>query len=755
MTDEKQNKGLIAELKRRNVFRVAAVYIIASWLIMQVVDVMFPALKLPDWTVTLIAAIIVIGLPLAIIFAWAFELTPDGIKRDHEVDRSQSITGDTGHRLNRIITGVLVIALAYFAIDKFVLRQTASDPITDGQAASETLPATEEVASGLPDLAATSIAVLPFADMSPDGDNEYFADGLSEELLNVLAKLKVFKVAGRTSSFSFKGKNDDLRVIGEQLGVANILEGSVRRAGNRVRVTAQLINASDGFHLWSETYDHDMDDIFAVQDEIATEVVRALKVTLIGEDTIKSVINSTSNTEAFTAFLRGRQLVEQSSFRSVEQGRDLFIQAIALDPNYAAAHAGVAQAWTFMADQGGATISETKAGAEPAIERALALNPGLSEAHSALGALRYLERDFEAATAAFEKALELNPSAVYTLVAYGRFLVDTGRGNRGIGLLERAMQIDPLALRIGWEVAEYYRSIGAKEKALVVYARIREVDPQNPMGYYGAGYVYRETGQLDKALPWWKKASEIDPDDHELLAVTARIFLSLGETAKAKVLLDRILAMAPDAVNSKFTEAYFHHVNGDIELAARVSRDAIIKNMDDRFYIKTFLLRYMRDEAIWSGSVEKMDEVISLYEQTYPNLLSADAQFEAGPASDSAVDFAWLLINADQAKRGKLLAGNTLEWYAALDPNFWPDYRHLNEAALYAALGQNEQALASLRSAVALGWRLVWQYVLDDSVFDSMRSDPGFKALVDEVERDTARMRANLAAPGANKEVGD
>ena len=755
MAERKEKSGLFAELKRRNVFRVALVYIIASWLIMQVVDVMFPALKLPEWTVTLIAALIVIGLPIAVIFAWAFELTPDGLKRDHEVDRSQSITPETGRRLNNIIIGILAVSLAYFVLDKFVLQQADTERAVE--AVATTIAPLDGATETDPDAdaALTSIAVMPFADMSPDGDNQYFADGLSEELLNVLAKLKVFKVAGRTSSFSFKGKNEDLRSIGEKLSVDNILEGSVRRSGNKVRVTAQLIDANDGFHLWSDTYDHDMDDIFAVQDEIATEVVKALKVTLIGEDTIQSVINSTNNTDAFVAFLRGRQLVQQSSFSSVKRGRDLFMQAVALDPNYAVAYAGVAQAWTYMADQGGATIRETIAGAQPAIERALALDPDLSEAHSALGSLKFLERDFAGATASFERALELNPNAVDTLVAYGRFLVDTTKGDRGIRLLERAVKFDPLATRISWEVAEYYRTLGAWDDALDVFAQIREVDPQSPMGYYGAGYVYRENGELDKAVPLWKKASEVDPADHELMAVTARILLTLGEIAEAGIFLDEVLAMAPDAVNSRFTEALYHQVNGDNDRAARVSRDAILKNTDDRFYIKTFLLRYMRDAAIRSGSVTNMNEVIELYEQTYPYLLTSEGQFEVWPAAESAADLAWLLIQAGQPERGELLATNTLAWYDGRGSNVWGAYVFRRRAPLLAALGENEQALPALAAAVDLGWNHPWQYDFENSVFDSMRSEPGFIALVDKLERDTRRMRENLATAGVESAISD
>jgi|GEM_PF-6718095 len=235
--------SLISELKRRNVFRVAVLYGIVAWVLIQIVDVVMPRLGIPEWGVTLVIVLLAIGLPIALIFARAFELTPEGIKRTREVDPDTSITPDTGHKLNHLIIGILGIAVTYLLVDKFFLEDT-----TDPGAGTSQLQIAE-----MPSL--ISIAVLPFVDMSPDKDQEYFTDGISEELLNLLAKIRDFKVAGRTSSFAFKNKNEDLRVIGEKLGVATILEGSVRKQNDQIRVTAQLVKVDDGYHLWSDTYD--------------------------------------------------------------------------------------------------------------------------------------------------------------------------------------------------------------------------------------------------------------------------------------------------------------------------------------------------------------------------------------------------------------------------------------------------------------------------------------------------------------------
>ena len=264
--------SFFAELKRRNVFKVAAAYIIVGWLIMQAGDTLAPALHLPEWVNSVLVFFLLLGFPLAMFFAWAFEMTPEGIKKEKNIERDQSITRVTGQKLNYTIIGLLVLTVGYFVYDKFV---SSTPNAVETTAVSS--PASESQTNPY-----QTIAVLPFVNMSEDPGNEYFSDGLTEELLNILAKIKELRVAGRTSSFAFKGKGEDLRIIGEKLNVSSILEGSVRKDDkrNRVRITAQLINVDDGYHLWSETYDRELDDIFAIQDEIAREVARALTITL-------------------------------------------------------------------------------------------------------------------------------------------------------------------------------------------------------------------------------------------------------------------------------------------------------------------------------------------------------------------------------------------------------------------------------------------------------------------------------------------
>lgn len=315
---------LIDELKRRNVFKAVTAYAVASFIILQLCDILFPAIGLADTIIGYILGLLLLGLPLIVISAWMFEITPEGLKRSKEVSSLDSITHFTGQRMNNIIIGLLTVALAFFAFEYF---NENDDPV-------ETVTLPEPVAK--PVDIRPSIAVLPFVNMSSDKENEYFSDGLSEEVLNLLAQIKGLRVAGRTSSFFYKGKSENLTVIGKSLNVDHILEGSVRKSGDKVRITAQLISAEDGFHLWSKTFDREINDILAVQDEIAGEVTRAMRLTLLTDNVIITD-RSTTNPETYDLYLRAKAALYTRELDSGRLAIQLFQQAIALDPEYAPA----------------------------------------------------------------------------------------------------------------------------------------------------------------------------------------------------------------------------------------------------------------------------------------------------------------------------------------------------------------------------------------------------------------------------------
>ena len=430
--------SLFEELKRRNVFRVGIAYAISAWVLLQVVDLVLENIEAPALVMQIFMLALAIGFPIALIFAWAFEMTPDGVKLEKYVDRSKSITEETAQKMNRNIIIALVIAVALLLVDKFTPdMETQPEPVAEpletvGVSAAET-PSSEK-----------SIAVLPFVDMSPESDQAYFADGISEEILNVLVKTHSLKVAGRTSSFQFRGRNEDLRTIGEQLGVEHILEGSIRKANNRVRITAQLVKANDGFHLWSETYDRDLTDIFAIQDEIARAITDSLAIELnLTEDqqTLASV--STANMDAYDRYLEAKGLIARRL--DFPRAISLLDEATELDPEFAAGWATNAQAHTLAIYYLTVDRSEYKNKAELMANKALEIDPELSTAYSVLGDIHRDRYEWKKARQSYLRALALNPNDIEANEQFAQMLWRVSYFDEALQYSSRATELDPLS----------------------------------------------------------------------------------------------------------------------------------------------------------------------------------------------------------------------------------------------------------------------------------------------------------------------
>ena len=430
--------SLWGELKRRNVVRVAIAYAIVSWLILQLTDVLMPLLNLPEWTGRLVILLLLIGFPLALFFAWAFELTPEGIKKEKDIDRSESVTHITGRKLDFMIIGVLAVALAFFAVDKFVLDTSPASGATKEIAAAEVQP---------------SIAVLPFVNMSSDPEQEYFSDGLSEEILNLLAKIPELKVIGRTSSFAFKGKNEDLRVIGKALGVSTVLEGSVRKSGERVRITAQLIDVADGAHLWSDTYDRTITDIFAVQDDVAAAIIDALHIH-VGAAPTRG--RPTENSAAYALYLKAKAAFNATEWAESDAH---LLTAIELDPKFAEAYEMLAysywyQAGWFLNVADGQRLTFETAAKALAIDSTLVLAQALyqsanTENYSVLNAIE-----------AFERALREQPGNPAHFEALTWYALQTGYLQESLRLAERFVDLEPLLPTANHALANALYAVG-------------------------------------------------------------------------------------------------------------------------------------------------------------------------------------------------------------------------------------------------------------------------------------------------------
>jgi len=511
------------ELKRRNVVRVAVAYAIATWLTLQLTEVLMSLLSLPEWVGKLVLLLLVVGFPLTLFLAWAFELTPEGIKKEKDVDRSESVTHVTGRKLDFVIIGVLAIAVLYFVVEKFIWPSEMA-PESSADASVAAPQATEK-----------SIAVLPFVNMSEESGNEYFADGLSEELLNMLVKIPELRVAARTSSFSFKGKDLKISEIAHELNVSHVLEGSVRKSGNKVRITAQLIKADDGFHLWSETFDRTLDDIFVVQDEIASEVAQALEMTLMGKSQADRMIDP----EAYALYLKGLYFTLQRDAENYKKSEEALLQAIELDPGYAEAWAALAMNYFDQTRFKLKTREDGAALARKAIGRAKSLGPDLGIVWGVDSYLKKsLDWDWGAAQAAINKAYELEPKNKTVSIWRGAMASSLGKLDDAVELYEQGLLDDPLNLSHHSALGITYTKVHRYDKAIEIFEKQVELKPDYYWAYFNLGKSYLFRGDAEQALLEIRK----NPENVFRHAGLVMAYSTLGREAEAEEALKRLVS---------------------------------------------------------------------------------------------------------------------------------------------------------------------------------------------------------------------
>ena len=524
--------SLFNELKRRNVFKVAIAYVVMSWLVLQVADVVLNHITAPGWIFQVLMLFLAIGLPFAVFFAWAFELTPEGLKRESEVDRTQSITPQTGKKLNLMITVVLILALGYFAVDKFVLSSTREQAAIESavnQAASQAV--TDKAAAAESD---NSIAVLPFVNMSDDKSNEYFSDGLSEELMNLLAKIPQLRVIARTSSFAYKGTTTKIADVARELNVAHVLEGSVRKSGNQVRITAQLVRASDSSHLWSETYDRSLDDVFAIQDEISAAVVEQLKITLLGA----APKAKETDPAAYALTLQARQMQRQGTAEGYGQSISLYQQALAIAPDYAAAWAGLSESYGRQADKGLRPIAEGYTLAREAADKALAIDPDNAAAYAQLGwiAMSY-DGDLSAAARYFERALQLDPANPDIVRRAATLTGNLGRMDEANVILKYAVSRDPVNSNNQFNLGLNYSSAGRWDEAIASLRTALSLSPGSIGAQSAIGNALLRQGKPDAALA----AMQQESSEAFRLIGLAMAYHALGQVAQSDAALAELI----------------------------------------------------------------------------------------------------------------------------------------------------------------------------------------------------------------------
>lgn len=525
---------LWSELRRRRVIRVVVVYVIVGWVVIEVASTVLPPMGLPNWALKLVIVLVALGFPIAVAMAWLFDLGPHGVERTRADPQAPATTH---------------VPVAESAV---AMPTVASSP------AATVAAATIPQASAKSDADRRTIAVLPFVNMSGDPDNEYFSDGISEEILNLLCKLPQLKVASRTSSFAFKGKETSIPAVATELNVGTVLEGSVRRAGNQVRITAQLIDATSDTHLWSETYDREMKDVFAIQDDIAHSIVKALQVKLTPMERRALQNVATSEPEAYDYYLRGRSYMYSMARRDYEHAINMYEQAIAVDSKYALAYAGMADAYSMLYRYAEAS-ADNVARANRASEQALALDFDSAEAHASRGLALFISEQYPAAQKEFDAAIALNPNLFEPYYYHGLACSCEGNYEKAIDLYLKAMQVNPADYQTPVFLAQVYASLGRKQDEM----RVR----------LGA------LGTVERHL-------KLNPHDTRALQIAANNLIQVGEKSKGIMMAERALAQGRSEPVVLYNGACFYAVQGDSARAFELLEQALKLGWGDRAWME-------------------------------------------------------------------------------------------------------------------------------------------------------------------------
>ena len=559
---------LLHELKRRNVFRVAAAYVVSAWLIIQVAETIFPAFGFSDGAVRAVIITLVIALIPVLVLSWVFELTPEGLKLDKNVDPAQSGSGRTAKMLDRSILVVLVLALSYFAFDKFLL-----DPARDAEQI-ETARREGRSEAIVATFGERSIAVLPFADMSPGGDQSYFSDGISEELLNLLAGIPEVRVTSRSSAFSFKGQSLSIPEMARRLNVSYILDGSVRKAGDQLRISAQLIEAASDTQLWSKNFDRTLENVFQIQDEIAGDVVEQIKGTL----KIFAPEQRKTNPAAYALFLQARHQRRMGTAEGYVEAISLYRQALAIDPNYPPAWDEMAAAYQSQALTGLRPADEGFGLGREAALTAIEIDPDYAPAYDSLGFIaQYYDVDLAMAAGYFKRALELAPRDTGIIGSAGMLLQNIGRLEQGLAPIEYTVAADPLSPGWHYTLGLAYLAVARHQDAIRSFETTLALSPDFSLGYYNLGVALILDGRPAAAVAALQKESR---ENWRLVGLSMALFADeqqQGVVQPGASAADVTLAELEQkhSESSPYNIAYVHAYRGDRDAAFRWLEKAV------------------------------------------------------------------------------------------------------------------------------------------------------------------------------------
>ena len=701
---------LFDELKRRNVFRVGIAYLVAAWLLLQVTDVVAPLLSLPGWVPRFVLLLLAIGFFPALIFAWAFELTPEGIQRERDVERGESIRHRTGRKLDRVIIAMLALAVVYLVVANYVFE--------DG-----TPPAAPAVME-------KSIAVLPFRNRSASKDDAHFVDGIHDDILTQLAKLSAFdKVISRTSTERYRDTELPIPQIGEELGVATILEGGVQRAGNRVRINVQLIDTSDDEHLWAETYDRalNLENLFEIQSEIAREVVVALHGALSDQEAERIQQEPTTSFAAYEEYSFGRQELNKRTGESLLRAKAYFEKAIELDPEYAQAWVGLATVLA-LPHYYGERPETTYGDLQEAIDTALAIDPLLGEAYAGLGWLSMYNRDLAKAEANFLRAIELSPGYASAYLWYASLLRDTGRFDEANEISRKAIELDPLSpiLRIGY--INSLRGLGRTDEARAEALEGIRRNPEFANFYLFMADVAYQEGNVAEHLRWLRAALDIDPKHALSRSQECGSFLHMLDVESAERCVEALEADVPGAFPVR---VYVYEARGQWDEAAEYARNLLEEGSQ-------------RGNEYWL-----LDTVFTAGDRDYARAWLEKSNPEYFGESDWAPEngedlrvghLAATILYADgEVERANYLFDQLDAGWRSM-PFFGQDGNPFFHVWVSYVRGEKQAAIALFRNAAEEGG-IGWSWRFDAPVWDGMQGEPGWAELVAEIQGEMHRQR--------------
>jgi len=726
-------KDFFSELKRRNVVRVGIAYAVLAWVLIQAADILLPTFGAPEGFLKGFYILLALLFPIVLFFSWAFEITPEGVKKTKEVDKSKSVTHGTGQKINKLIAGGLVVALGFIAYNQFF---SSGHKVQEAEAAN------------------ASIAVLPFVNMSSDPEQDYFSDGISEELLNLLAKIPELQVAGRTSSFAFKGQNQDLRKIGDTLGVSFLLEGSVRKQNDQVRITAQLIRSSDGIHLWSETYDRKLDDVFGIQDEISSAIVTELQSRILGNISAPVTQAQKVNPEAHSLYLLGLQRQNQRASQPYLDAREYFRRALEISPDYLDALWGLGYVQSDLADWGTIENAEAKKGIEEVLNRVQQLGAGDDPKVLALKSyLAHLDGNHDVESELSLQAYAANPNDPRFIGDAAEAYTRNRNDAKALETLEKGLARDPLSLQLLGALVGVQLNLNLLSEAETTIKKMLEIDPAYSDGYAQLAILDFNLGKWGESLENWQKVRALDPIDPDIPTIIGSVLRAAGFYDEAAVYLDEADAMSPNEVLSIANRASILAAKGEYGTAGLLAESLLLSGRENRLssnsiatgaaiYTFTQTKQFERLERLALAQVPDFSRPLREFRQDGDTILLLNRKIS------HADDLAYALIGEGRDEEARALLEKAVEVFMDINPD-----AKTSDAIKYhlILLGRYDEAVRRLSLPENISNTML---IFSDKVFtwrlDPLKGRPDFEALAaritPRVEGERAKIRAWLDA---------